>query len=103
MTPSVGGVIWIRCDVKPGPFSDERLVRVKSDFGEWLGFVPVEALRDRVVEGQTFVRGTITDIQDDRFEVMLPGHAVTPNTFAGDISRIQLIGSVEAGHSSLYQ
>ena len=103
MALQVGGLIWIPCEVKPGPFSDERLVRMRSDFDEWLGFVPVESLHDDIVEGTTFIRGTISAVSDDRFEVLLPGHAVTPNVFAGSISRVRPLGSVEAGHSPLYQ
>jgi hypothetical protein len=99
----VGGVIWIQCDVKPGPFSDERLVRIRSDFGEWVGFVAVESLRDSITEGETYIRGIIIDVRDDRFEVNLPGHPVTPSIFQGSVARVQPLGSVEAGHSSLYQ
>ena len=29
--------IWLPCEVKPGPFSDERMVRVES-MGSWLAF-----------------------------------------------------------------
>lgn len=102
MTVQVGGLIWIPCEVKPGAFSNERLVRIASDSDEWLGFVPVESLHDDVVEGTTFIRGTISAVYDERFEVLLPGDAVTPNVFAGSISRVTSLGSVEAGHSPLY-
>ena len=30
--------IWLPCEVKPGPFSDERMVRVESESGSWLAF-----------------------------------------------------------------
>jgi hypothetical protein len=103
MAPKVGGVIWIPCEVKPGPFSNERLVRVQSDSGEWLGFVSVGSLQDPLTEGRTFVRGTIAAIQDDRFEVYLAGHAVTSNLFAGSVARVTSLGSIEAGHSPVYQ
>lgn len=98
MTPTTGGVIWVSCEVKPGPFADERLVRVESDFGEWVGFVPVELLRDPIAEGSTYIRGTITDVDDDRFWIRFGGHAVTPSAFAASVARVQPIGSVETRH-----
>ncbi|SRR5258706_1595279 len=103
MKPAIGGLIWIACEVKPGPFSDERLVRVPSDFGEWVGFVPVEALHDAINEGSTFVRATITDVRDDRFTVHLPGHSVTPNAFEGSLARVTALGTIETGHSPIPQ
>jgi len=36
--------------VKPGPFSDERMVHVQSEAGEWLGFVDVSWLEDQKLE-----------------------------------------------------
>ncbi|HVR37612.1 MAG TPA: hypothetical protein VMU84_00840 [Thermoanaerobaculia bacterium] len=96
-----GGQIWIPCEVKPGPFANERLVRVCSDFAEWVGFVPIEILRDSLLEGETFIRGTITDVQNDRFEVYFAAHAVTSNVFAGSVAKVEALGSVEAGHPSL--
>lgn len=99
----VGGIIWIPCEVKPGPFSDERLVRIDSEFGEWIGFVPVESLQHNVDQGETLIRGTISDIQKDRFEVILPGNPISSQSFLGRVERVRALGIVEAGHSPIHQ
>lgn len=103
MKLQVGGLIWLSCEVKPGPFSNERLVRIHSDFGEWMGFVEVESLQEPITAGSTFIRGTITGVRGERFEVRLPGHPLTPSVFEGSVARVTPFGAVEAGHSSLHQ
>jgi len=101
MSLRVGSLIWMQCEAKQGTFSDERFVRVRSDFGEWYGFVPIESLRDEVAEGSTFVCGTVVGVQNDRFEVQLPGDPLTSGIFHGSIARLTPLGSVEAGYSPL--
>ena len=104
MTVTLGGRIWVPCEVKPGPFPDERLVRVSSPgTNEWVGFVPVDALQKDIFEGSTFILGTIVDIKGDSISVYFPGHAVTRPEFQGSLSRIRSLGSVEAGHSALHR
>ena len=44
MSVAGGAYTWLPCEVKPGPFSDERLVRVASELGDWVGFVPVSSV-----------------------------------------------------------
>ena len=52
----IGELVWLRCEVKPGPFPNERLVRITLPLGSWAGFVDTTALKDPAVEtGQTFV------------------------------------------------
>ena len=36
MAPQVGGKVWIPCEVKPGPFSNERLARIQLAAGPWV-------------------------------------------------------------------
>ncbi|HSK80825.1 MAG TPA: hypothetical protein VLQ45_30515 [Thermoanaerobaculia bacterium] len=48
MTLEAGAQIWVPCEVKPGPFSDERLVRVRDSGREWLGFVQANRLREPI-------------------------------------------------------
>ena len=40
-----GARMWLPCEVKPGPFSDERMVLIMADGNEWFGFVNVRWLR----------------------------------------------------------
>ena len=87
MPLTIGGQVWLPCEVKPGPFSDERLVRVAGP-REWVGFVPVSALREPVLEGSTFVTAVVFDVQNGKFRARVPGHAVTPAPFEGVTSQV---------------
>jgi len=88
--------IWIPCDVKPGPFPDERMVRVTHQGGEWLGFVNVSSLRDQIEEGATFVLAIVEDIEADRFTARLPGDAVTSAPFLGTVGKVEPVGPLQA-------
>ena len=48
MALRIGTQVWVPCEVKP--------VRVLSSRGEWLGFVPIQSLREPILEGSTFKR-----------------------------------------------
>jgi len=97
MQPRPGARIWIPCEVKPGPFSDERMVRVQSRAGEWLGFVDVSLLKDlELEEGPTWILATIESVEGARFSARLPGHPVRALLFEGSIERAVPVGPVEA-------
>lgn len=87
-----GQYVWIRCDVKPGPFSDERMIRAKSSSSnaEWIGFSPVSALREPVMTGTTFIKGLILGVRDDRFDARLPGAPLAAALFEDKISAVEL-------------
>lgn len=92
-----GARIWIPCEVKAGPFSDERMVRVESDAGEWLGFVDESLLKDReTTEGRTWILATIESVEGARFSARLPGHAVRSLLFEGSTERARPLGPLEA-------
>lgn len=92
-----GARIWIPCEVKPGPFSDERMVRVETQAGEWLGFVDVRLLRDRgLTEGRTSVLATVEAVSGQRFTARLPGHPVRSLLFEGSTDRAVRVGALEA-------
>jgi hypothetical protein len=84
-----GTQVWIPCEVKPGPFSNERSVLVKILGTPWVGFVDVRYLQDDIRAGETAIRGKVMAIQGDRILVALPGHPV-------DASRIRSIPKEEA-------
>jgi hypothetical protein len=90
MELNVGSVVWIPCEVKPGPFPDERRVRIQSSLGEWIGFVSATMLQDPITEGETKVRIVIVDVQDDRFSAKIPGESIGRTLFGDLISRTQL-------------
>ena len=69
-----GMQVWIPCEVKPGPFSNERSVRVDILGEPWVAFVDVRFLKDPVTSGRTEIMGRITVIQGNEIVLSLPGH-----------------------------
>jgi dCTP deaminase len=59
MTLSVGRFFWIPCEVKPGPFSDERLARIADAESVWVGFVETSALQSPIEEGWTALKAVM--------------------------------------------
>lgn len=84
-----GRLVWIPCEVKPGPFSDERIIRIQSERGEWLAFVHVSELRNPIIEGSTFVRAVISSVEGGRFNARIAGEPVSSSFFEGALSRIE--------------
>jgi hypothetical protein len=73
------------------------MVRVQSQAGEWLGFVDVSLLKDRLLEeGATWVLATIESVEGARFSARLPGHPVRALLFEGSTERAVPVGPVEA-------
>jgi hypothetical protein len=85
-----GAKIWIPCDVKPGPFANERIVKVEHAEGVWVGFVPVSELKDPVpLEGKTQIRAVVVESKPTYFLARLPGHSLsTSNIFRGAADRV---------------
>lgn len=96
MMLKVGARLWVPCDVKPGPFSDERLVRIQDNRAEWLGFVPIDRLKEPILEGRTLLLALVIAVDDDKFVARLPGEALVSNFFEGVVSRIRPIDPLEA-------
>ena len=96
MVYQVGHLVWIPCEVKPGPFSDERIAKVHSEHGDWVGFVPVQSLREPVTEGRTHVRAIITELSDRRFVAKIAGEPVSSSTFEDTLSRVEPIAALQA-------
>ena len=83
-----GTTIWIPCEVKPGPFSNERLARVEHLDGTWVGFVDANYLRNKVATGSDLLQARVVSVKGDHFYARLPGHSVgaTP-LFHGTLER----------------
>ena len=87
-----GRYVWLACEVRPGPFSNERRVKVRSGVGdEWVGFVPTTELKDPVTSGHTYIRGLVVRVEGDQFYARLPGEPIMPAQFTDEISRAELI------------
>jgi hypothetical protein len=96
MRLEVGARIWFPCEVKPGPFSDERLVRVSESGHEWIGFVPSHHLKESILEGRTQIPALVVSVSGESFTVRFPGEALTPSLFEGVVSRIRPVGPLAA-------
>ena len=84
--------VWIPCEVKPGPFSDERFVRVDSPAGPIVLFVRAEYTEDPdITDGETRVLALVTQVSPESFTARLPGHAVSSKTFRGDTSGVSAV------------
>jgi hypothetical protein len=95
MPLEVGQTLWLPCEVKPGPFPDERMVRIETDRGgQWVGFVPVWLLKEPVEKGRTHVKAVVAEVREDTFSAKLPGHFVTSGMIEGQSSRVERIGPV---------
>ena len=98
MNVSIGQRVWIPCEVKPGPFSDERMVRVNSPavnsaVSSWIGFVPTTRLREPIECGTTYVSAIVVNVFDGRFFAQLVGDGFANTVFEDSISRAQPIDS----------
>jgi len=81
MSLAVGSYVWLPCEVKPGPFANERLVSLRSTLSEWLGFVPASSLKEPISEGKTLVHALVLDLGGDRMKAQVPGVPVGNSIF----------------------
>jgi hypothetical protein len=89
-----GMVVWLPCEVRSGPFPNERRIYVKHDNGEWFGFVDVSQLKNKVKQGSDYVRATVIGVQDERVVLGIRGQAPaskpieTRPSFVGGLSPV---------------
>ena len=88
MELAVGAKMWLPCQVKPGPFSNERMVLVQDDIGQWFGFVDVRWLKGGEDEGRDQVLAKIVDIDGPQFKARIPGYAPQRRLFQGRVERV---------------
>lgn len=91
-----GRRVWVLCEVKPGTFSNERMVRIVGPSGTWLGFVPDVLLRDPITHGETAVQGIVDEIFDGTVSLFLPGASIAGGVFHQDASQVTPFGSIQA-------
>jgi hypothetical protein len=77
---SVGDAVGIQCDVRPGPFSGEKLITLETVDGPISGFVLETNLKQ--VGTQWYVRAVIQDIEQDVLTVRVRGSFFTTNGLA---------------------
>ena len=96
MSLRVGQKVWVPCEVKPGPFSNERMVRVISPVGDWFGFAQTSILKDPVSEGETAVKAVILDITGVKLMLQVLGEALCNSAHADLVSRVTPVDVVQA-------
>lgn len=96
MTVRVGRRVWLRCLVKPGAFSNERLAKVHSETSEWVGFVPESQLRQPVREGETEVAALIVDATATNFTASIAGEPLGSRYYYGAQGEPEVTGALEA-------
>jgi hypothetical protein len=87
--------VWVPCEVKPGPFSDQRIVRVSSASGEWVGFVDTNRLREPIASGSTQATALIVDVTNERFKAQVLGDPLTDSLFEDLVSRVETVGTFQ--------
>lgn len=92
---SVGSQIWIPCELSNGPFSDEMRVVVRSEGGDWIGFVPARWIRT-ISAGRGKVLCTVAEISGEHFVARIPGHASIGDGFMGWVSRANRVEDAHA-------
>lgn len=70
-----GMTVWIPCEVKGGPFPNERRVYVKTDKSEWFGFVNTSELRKGIEEGPDSVRAVVIDTDSKQLVLAIRGQS----------------------------
>jgi hypothetical protein len=76
----VGDVIHILCDVRPGPFSGERMITFNTVDGSISGFVRAADLKQ--INSKWYVQAVIEDIKEDELKVRVKGSFFTTNGLA---------------------
>ena len=91
----VGGYVWIPCEVKPGTFSNEVFILVKSEFGDWVGFTHVSNLQNQSHHGNNSVKAKIIDMAEDRFRASISGESLANTLCVNSNSVAQPIDTVQ--------
>ncbi len=78
MTFHPGQAVRIRCTVRPGPFSNERLISVQGCDGPILGFVQIAHL-ECADAGDGFVVARVVGVNARKIRVYLVGSFFTTN------------------------
>ncbi len=89
MTPRVGSWVWVPCEVRPGPFRNERMVRVRGAGAEWLGFVSTALLREPIEKGETSVKALVVDSKGERILAQILGAPVMASLVEEEAAKVQ--------------
>jgi len=89
-----GLVVWIPCEVRSGPFPDERRVYVQTGLSEWFGFVNTSELKSKVEIGKDSVRAVVIATTPDHVVVGIQGQSPASGPIQAKPSLITSYGAV---------
>jgi hypothetical protein len=91
-----GSVVWLPCQVRGGPFPNERRVYIKTEISEWFGFVNTSELRAKVQEGDDQVRGVVVSVTPDHVVIGVRGQSPASGAIQANPSQITQYGAQQA-------
>jgi len=91
-----GEVVGLPCEVRGGPFPNERRVYIKNDLSEWFGFVNTSELRYKKTEGKDEVRGVVVTVKPDHVVVGVRGQSPASGAIQAKPSQITEYGAQQA-------
>ena len=68
-----GLVVWIPCEVRSGPFPNERRVFVETAFSKWFGFVDLSELKES--SGKQLVRAVVLAVLPNQVVLGIRGQS----------------------------
>jgi hypothetical protein len=71
------------------------MVRVASEYGDWVGFVPVSSL-EAPREGEILIRAPIVEVQGDRLFARIPGESLSSTLSVHALSCLKSVDLFEA-------
>ena len=87
---AVGSRVWLPCEVRSGPFVDERKVLIVDEDGnEWFGFVNVRWLKNSdQIQGNNEVLASVANVEGTTFHARIPGTAPRSGLFKASTTRV---------------
>jgi hypothetical protein len=70
-----GMVVWVPCEVRSGPFPNERRVLIKTEITEWFGFVNTSELENKILQGHDRVRGIVAEVKPSYVVIAVRGQS----------------------------
>ena len=86
-----GDMVWVKCEVKPGPFTNERLVRVGQPGNWWVGFIPARALQNPdQITGEGWVGAQVVEVDEHCIGIKFPGPSLSDSVLRSERDQVSL-------------
>ena len=70
----IGTVVWLPCEVRSGPFQNERRVYIQTGLSDWFGFVDVSELK-KADDGTDRVRTVVLAAEQQKVVLGIRGQS----------------------------